>query len=223
MSRPVWPRYEGTKMHRASTARSTALALTLLATLGLGTASATPADGFSNTQDYAYASFGSQLDDCRHVDVWVAFVAGERLKNPINDGAPRPWSDVSVTAWFRDDCAGSVTQLTGFVVAPPDITRLVAASVGPFEVTITDGSGDLELEVTGGVDWTVAGPAVTIIENDPTARHFRADRRAPAVAVGGLVVSDADGDLWPGGFSLPQDTIVDGSIGWANEIILCCP
>jgi hypothetical protein len=209
-------------MHHASKVRVTVLALAVLATLGVGTATATPADGFRNTQDYAYANFGAQLDECHRVDAWVALVAGDGLKNPINGGAPSAWSDVTVQIWLRDDCAGTVTDLSGFVGAPPDITRLTSASVGPFAMTITDASGELELEVTGAIDWTVAGPAVSVIENDPTTGHFRADRRAPADPVGGLVVTDADGDLWPAGFSLPQETVIDGFIGWANEIILCC-
>jgi hypothetical protein len=205
-------------MDRASTVRATALAVGLLATVGLGTASATPADGFGNTQDYAYANFGTQLDECHRVDAFVAFVAGDRLKEPLNGGAPRPWSDVAVTTWLRDDCADTVTELYGFVVAPPDITRLESASVGPFEMTIADASGELELEVAGSLEWTVAGREVTIIEHDQASRHVRSDRRAPAHVDGGLVVSDADGDVWPGGFSLP--TITDAWIGWANEIIL---
>lgn len=206
-------------MRSTSVVRAVALALGLTLTVGDGIVAANPADGFRNQQDYAWVDLATDLDGCVTANPSVIFVAGELLKEPLSGGAPRPWSDVSVFLRLHDQCAGTSTELTGFAFAPPDITRLESASVADIVVVVTDPSGEQEAEVTVTFDWTAAGPATSSLNNDRVGRHFRQDRSAPAEAVGGLQVTDGDGDVWTSGFGLTDEDAYAAEIGFANEII----
>jgi len=210
-------------MRPQSPAGATLLAVGLLLTVGTGVVAARPSDGYRDTQDFAYADLAQTLDACRRVDVRATLVAGDLLKGPLDEGAPTSWSDLTVFLFIRDDCAGTVTELTGSASAPPDITRLERAAATSIVVTVLDASGALEADVTATLAWTVAGPAESVATHDLANQYFRAERIAPAIAEGGLQIADVDGDLFPGGLNLPGDMITGGAIGFANEIALCCP
>jgi len=203
---------------RVTRAGTLGIALTL--TFGAGTAAAKPSDGYMDHQDYANVSMMKWLDGCIWTDVWGALVAGDILKNPIAGGAPGPWSDFTIIVRLHDDCAGTTTELNGFVVAPPDIVRLDSASVDHIVVPLTDASGNLEVDVTATIDWTVAGATTSVRDSDLGDTYFRQERNAPAAVVGSLDVSDPDGDVWPGGFGLTETDAHDANIGVANEIAL---
>lgn len=207
-----------TKVTRAGT-----LGIALALTLGSGAAAAKPSDGFLDHQDYANVSLSKGLDGCIRADVWGALVAGDHLKNPIGGGAPGPWSDFSIMLRLHDDCAGTTTELSGFVVAPPEIVRLESASVDNIVVPVTDASGNLEADVTATIDWTAAGATTSVRYRDLGAGYFRQERNTPATVVGTLDVSDPDGDVWPGGFGLTESDAHDANIGVANEIALSRP
>jgi hypothetical protein len=203
--------------------RATGFALAVTFVLASGAAASVPADGLLNHQEFAYVDHQLQLDDCRRIDAHAALIGGDHLKGPIGDGAPGSWSDLSITFWIRDDCAGTVTELTGFAVAPLDLTTLERAAVENIIVAVVDVTGDLELDVVMTYDWTVAGPATSVRQHDVGALYFREERIAPAEATGTLQVTDADGDVWPGGFTLGDSELSGAWIGQANEIQLCCP
>ena len=210
-------------MRTIAVVRAGTLALGVVLTAGSGLAAAGPADGYRDQQDYARADLVADLDGCITANPTVIFVAGNLLKGPLSGGAPEPWSDVTVILRLHDHCLGTTSELTGFAVAPPDITRLESASVDGVVVLVTDPSGDREAEVTVAFDWTVAGPASSTHNNDHDGLYFRQDRSAPADVVGGLQVSDADSDVWAGGFALTDGDAYGAAIGFANEINLCCP
>ena len=207
-------------MRRNGIARAGTLGVALALTLGTGVAVAKPSDGYRDQQDYANVALSKALDGCLSADVWAAFVAGDLLKNPIGGGAPGPWSDITVVVHLRDACAETTTELSGFIIAPPEIVRLEAATVDGIVVPITDVSGELEADVEVTLDWAVAGAARSVHYNDPANGYFREERNAPASVVGTIDFSDPDGDVLAKGFGLTDADALDANIGFANEIAL---
>jgi hypothetical protein len=202
---------------------ASALALTLSLSLGSGLAAANPSDGGRDGQLYAVADLSRQLDECVVAVPSAIYIAGDNtLKIPLNDGPPGSWSDLTVVMTMVDECAGTAYVVQGWApFTDPDIVRFESASIADLLVQVTDETGEIEADVLVTLAWTAAGqPDDALRMIDLGRLSIRSEVSAPAAVVGSLVVTDEDGDIYPGGFTLDQNDVYHAALGMANEIDL---
>jgi hypothetical protein len=163
------------KHRRFALMTAAALALTT------STASAHPSvvtGGFVLTgTDAAYANFLAPVDACHTLDLFVGYVAADRLLNPLGSGAPFVHSDVDVTLRIYENaetegCGSADLHLAGGEQASTgqvEMVMLESATLDGFELEVTGVEGGVPVTVmlTLDLEWTGDGDIFTETFHEP--------------------------------------------------------
>jgi hypothetical protein len=197
-----------------------ALSAALIASIGIGSASAGSDTGYRDIQDFATAGFQAWVSECLWADPNVVYAAGDNLQNPIGSGQPTRWADAVIRINLFDGCNNDTAvwhlEGIGFPDDGPDFDRLESASLDVSHVTLDDGAGTL-VDAEIHLAWLGQGPVEVRIGHHGDRGYYRQERSRSATVTGTVALGPSP--FWTG-LTLTGDQSHDVFIGTANEIAL---